>query len=430
MTISSSLNAGVAGLNVNASRLATISDNIANSGTYGYKRSVANFQSMVITQGEGSYSAGGVRVTTGRMIDQRGTLITTDNPTDLAIAGRGMLPVTQGSADSDNATVMLASTGSFRADADGVLTSETGLVLMGWPADASGNIPTFPRDTTDALEPVRVHTNRFAADPTTMMELTVNLPATDTAAGASGDARTLSTEYFDNMGTSQVLTMDFTPTVPGTGSSHEWTMVITDSASGGATVGEYTLTFDDTSGNGGNLLSVATTTGGTYNAATGTVTVTVDGGPLEISLGAIGDSSGLTQLSDTFANAPVVKDGSPVGNLTSVEVDAEGYVHAIYDSGFTRVVYQVPVVDVPNLNGLIPMDNQAYQISPDSGPFFLWDAGEGPTGEVVGFAREESTTDVAGELTQLIQTQRAYSSNAKVIQTVDEMLQETTNIKR
>ena len=57
-------------------------------------------------------------------------------------------------------------------------------------------------------------------------------------------------------------------------------------------------------------------------------------------------------------------------------------------------------------------------------------AGDGPTGEIIGFAREESTTDVAGELTQLIQTQRAYSSNAKVIQTVDEMLQETTNIKR
>ena len=57
-------------------------------------------------------------------------------------------------------------------------------------------------------------------------------------------------------------------------------------------------------------------------------------------------------------------------------------------------------------------------------------AGDGPTGEVVGFAREGSTTDVAGELTNLIQTQRAYTSNAKVIQTVDEMLQETTNIKR
>ena len=61
---------------------------------------------------------------------------------------------------------------------------------------------------------------------------------------------------------------------------------------------------------------------------------------------------------------------------------------------------------------------------------FLWDAGTGPTGGIEGFAREQSTTDIANELTQLIQTQRAYSSNAKIIQTVDEMLQETTNLKR
>ena len=69
-------------------------------------------------------------------------------------------------------------------------------------------------------------------------------------------------------------------------------------------------------------------------------------------------------------------------------------------------------------------------VSPTSGSFFLWDAGDGPTGSVAGYALEASTTDVAAELTDLIQTQRAYSSNAKIIQTVDEMLQETTNIKR
>ena len=60
----------------------------------------------------------------------------------------------------------------------------------------------------------------------------------------------------------------------------------------------------------------------------------------------------------------------------------------------------------------------------------LWDAGDGPTGGIQGYSREGSNVDVASELTQLIQTQRAYSSNAKVIQTVDEMLQETTNLKR
>ena len=90
----------------------------------------------------------------------------------------------------------------------------------------------------------------------------------------------------------------------------------------------------------------------------------------------------------------------------------------------------MPLVDVPNYNGLTALNNQTFAISPDSGNFYLWDAGDGPTGDVLGYAREGSTTDVATELTNLIQTQRAYSSNAKIIQTVDEMLQETTNLKR
>ena len=90
----------------------------------------------------------------------------------------------------------------------------------------------------------------------------------------------------------------------------------------------------------------------------------------------------------------------------------------------------VPVADVPNFNGLRVLDNQAFALSQESGSMFLWDAGSGPTGGIQGFAREQSTVDIAQELTQLIQTQRAYSSNAKIIQTVDEMLQETTNLKR
>jgi flagellar hook protein FlgE len=98
--------------------------------------------------------------------------------------------------------------------------------------------------------------------------------------------------------------------------------------------------------------------------------------------------------------------------------------------GITRVIYQVPLVDVPNPNGMAALAQQTYLPSSESGSFFLWDAGTGPTGAVVSFAREESATDVAGELTDMIRTQRAYTSNAKVIQTVDEMLQETTNIKR
>ncbi len=433
MTISSSLNAGVAGLNANATRLATIADNIANSATFGYKRAKADFHSQVINGGAGGYSAGGVRTTTQRLIDERGPLISTSNSTDIAVNGRGMLPVTTAvslATTTSNYPMMLMTTGSFRPDADGVLMTETGMVLMGWPANVDGTMPNYPRDTVAGLEPVRVNVNQFAGDPTTRMALAVNLPATQTQAGAAGTPQDLSIEYFGNLGTSETLSVNFTPSVPATGASNTWTMTISDGASGGATVGQYTLTFDATQSNGGTLASVTTVSGGAFNPATGSISLSLFGGPLELEIGTIGDPSGMTQLSDSFAPVAIEKNGSPVGNLTSVEVDPNGFVNAVYDIGFTRTIYQIPLVDVPNPNGLMSMNNQAYQISPESGSFFLWDAGDGPTGEVLGFSREESSTDVAHELTQLIQTQRAYSSNAKVIQTVDEMLQETTNIKR
>lgn len=436
MTISSSLNAGVTGLNVNASRLATISDNIANSATFGYKRAVADFHSLVLDQSRGAYSAGGVRVTTSRAVEQRGTLITTNNPTDLSVTGRGMLPVTPiTSASSTNGDypLRMTSTGSFRADADGIMRSASGQVLLGWPATQDGAIPDFPRDTLGGLQPVRVNANQFEGGATTRINFGVNLPAVDTEADATGDARTMALEYFGNLGQAENLDITFTPslpTPPATAATNEWTVTFNDGAQAGALVGEFTITFDDTRDFGGTIASVVPGSVGAYDPATGLIDLTVQGGSLEVDIGQPLEARGLSQLSDTFAPLAVTKNGSPVGNLAGIEVDALGMLTAIYDSGFSKTLYQIPIVDVPNPNGLTPLANQTYQLSSDSGAFYLWDAGDGPVGDVIGFSREESATDVASELTQLIQTQRAYNSNAKVIQTVDEMLQETTNIKR
>ena len=77
MGLSSSLNAGVMGLAVNATKLGTISDNIANSETYGYKRVDTEFTNLVLQQGNGAYTAGGVRVTTFKDVAAQGALIST-----------------------------------------------------------------------------------------------------------------------------------------------------------------------------------------------------------------------------------------------------------------------------------------------------------------------------------------------------------------
>ncbi len=433
MTLSSSMNAGVSGLNVNASKLATISDNIANSKTFGYKRVDADFTAMTLSGRAGGYVAGGVRVASFRNISTQGSLITTANSMDIAIGGRGFLPVTPSSSLADTSSALplrLATTGSFRPDAEGVLTSNSGLVLMGWPADPDGTFPPFPRDSAAGLEPVNIAHNQFAANPTTEIQLGINLPATATQAGGTGDPFELSLEYFDNLGTTQTMTATFTPQIPVAGQSNLWTMEITDLATGTAPIAEFTVQFDATTATGGSMLSVTPVYGGAYNATTGDLNVTFDRGPVNINIGALGSNNRMTQLSSNFAPINLSKNGAPTGNVIGVEIDKNGVVSAQYDTGFSKEIFRVPLIDVPNANALEALPNQTYAVTRESGDMFLWDAGSGPTGETIGYAREESTTDIAGELTALIQTQRAYSSNAKIIQTVDEMLQETTNIKR
>lgn len=433
MSISSSLSAGVVGLSSNATRLATISDNIANSQTPGYKRVETSFHSMVVSSRGGTYTAGGVRTTTQRLIDQNSAILSTANPTDLAVRGKGFLPVAQATEVINGSTtpqMFLTTTGSFRTDANGYLRTDSGQMLMGWPANVDGSIPNFPRATSDGLEPVRINVNQFSGEPTTNVDLGINLPATETYAGASGDPLVQTVEYFDNLGRPETLEITFTPTVPAAGTSNEWTVQIRDSATPATVIGEYGLLFDDSRTLGGTLNTVTTVSGGAYDPLTGGLSVNVAGGPIQINIGRVGRNEGLTQLSDIFAPLNITKDGAPVGKVTSVEVDETGLVNAFFDTGYSRTIFQVPLVDVPNPNGMIAMGGQLYQPTPESGSFFLWDAGDGSTGDILSFALEESATDIANELTEMIRTQRAYSSNAKVIQTVDEMLQEATNIKR
>jgi flagellar hook protein FlgE len=218
--------------------------------------------------------------------------------------------------------------------------------------------------------------------------------------------------------------------VPGAGTSNEWTLNVLDSASGGAAIGNFTITFNGTGATAGTIATV-TPTSGAYDAAAGTLTVTTGAGEsLEISIGTPGNNEGLTQFAGGFTPTQVTKNGAAFATVADVELGEDGILSAVFTNGQRQPIYRIPLVDVVNPDGLTPVNGNAFRLSRESGAMYLWDAGDGPVGKTLGFSLELSTTDVAKELTNLIETQRAYSSNAKVIQTADEMLQETTNLKR
>jgi flagellar hook protein FlgE len=436
MSISASMNAGVLGLAANSTRLSTIADNLANAGTVGYKRADVQFSSLVASQSsDRQYWAGGVLPSVRHAITEQGVIQTTSASTDFAVSGRGFLPVVNttmpGAVDAQQDEFLLTSAGSFRTDADGFLRNAGGLYLLGWLLNPDGtSVITNPaRDSFQSLEAVNVTGINFTASPTTEIEFAANLPAQATEAGGTGDPFSMPIEYFDPVGNAERVTLEFTPTVPGTGSSNEWTLQVIDSAAGGA-IGNFTITFNATGATAGTIATV-TPTLGAYHAAAGTLTVTTGAGEtLTITIGTPGNNEGLTQFAGGFTPTQVTKNGAAFATVADVELGEDGILSAVFTNGQRQPIYRIPLVDVANPDGLTPVNGNAFRLSRESGAMYLWDAGDGPVGKTLGFSLELSTTDVAKELTNLIETQRAYSSNAKVIQTADEMLQETTNLKR
>jgi flagellar hook protein FlgE len=274
MSLSSALNAGVAGLSVNATRLAAISDNIANSSTNGYRRVDVDFASLVLPGGSNSFSAGGVTSTTIRDVTTAGALIGTGNSTDISVSGRGMLPVTTTESvelGAGERPFQMVATGSFTRDANGNVVTQSGLALLGWPTDADGALlGAVTRESPASLVPVQISPFLTAADPTTNISLGINLPANETTAGALGNSFESTLEYFDSIGRANQLRAVFTPTVPASGSSNQWQVSFFDSATDPAVpIAELDLAFDDSRTGRGALLSVTPVGGVPYDPVTG-----------------------------------------------------------------------------------------------------------------------------------------------------------------
>lgn len=141
-------------------------------------------------------------------------------------------------------------------------------------------------------------------------------------------------------------------------------------------------------------------------------------------------AGGLTQYNSQSVVQSVNTNGTAFGNLTSISVDEQGYVSAIFDNGVTRRIAQVAVATFSNPNGLKAVNGNAYRVTNESGTYSLKAPSTGGAGALAPSTLEASTVDLSTEFTGLITTQRAYSASSKIITTADQMLEELLNIKR
>jgi flagellar hook protein FlgE len=435
MSLFDAINAAVSGLSGQSDALNSIANNIANSSAVGYKEGETEFADMVLSGGAtSSADLAGTQTRDRVEVSQAGQITATGVATDIAINGGGFMVVNT-TADPSSGQYLLTRAGSFRPDANGNLVNSAGYYLQGVPLGANGQPLTAGGGSSLAtLSTVNVANISGASSPTSSMTFTANLPAGDTGYSATPPAPSQSSvTYYDPLGNAQSLTFTFTPVQPtsaGNPATNTWTMQIYDSASTAPNtpVGQATLAFNSSGANAGELASVTPTTG-TYSPTAGTFTVTTASGvQLPIQIGALNSASGMTQFAGNYTPTTMQANGSAFGQLTDVNVNAQGQVVASFSNGMTRPIYQLELGVVDNPDGLTAVSGDAFALSPEAGSPSLYTPGQGPAGTTEGGSLEGSNVDLATQLTNMIATQRAYDSNATVVQTGAQMLQALTQV--
>ena len=433
MSLYSALYAGVSGLSAQSSAMATVADNITNINTVGYKSVEAQFRSLV-TDGTivTSYSAGGVAAAPHALISKQGLLQASSSTTDLGIDGAGFFITRSGVGATD--PVAFTRAGSFRPDEEGFLRNTAGYYLQGWLLDTNGNYVNT--GNLSALSPVRVGELTGTATATNRLQMRANLQSTTAVFGgayAVGDLATQVTppdfsrslEIYDAQGGPHVVTLSFLKTAPNVWQTEIYVEPATDVTQANGVLTSGTLTF-----NPDGSLDVANSSPALFGTVTPVWTNSAGADPIQLELGKQNSLDGLTQFGSPSALISSIVNGGLLGNIASIEVSKDGRLSAIFEDGTARELYQLPLATFPNPDGLTRLPGNGFSVSDASGAAALNEPTVLGAGAIASGSLEGSTVDLAEEFTNMIRFQRAYSAASRIITTVDDMLQEVSNLKR
>lgn len=421
----------ITGLRAAESLMTTVGDNVANSVTDGYKKLDCRFSSVVAgSNNPNSFSAGGVRAKPLRLANEQGLLRATNSATDLAISGNGFLVIGKNAEVAAGASNEFAFTraGSFLPDKQGYLRNTAGFYLQGWKTGTNGVPTAADLNSLTNLETIRVNTIAGISTPTTQVTLKLNLPENKAGGGTERTAM----EIYDSLGEPHALSFLWTKVAPANpGDPITWNLTVTavggtvtQNTGLGAAYTNIPIVFD---GEG-----KPTTFGGNPNPPQ----IFIDWGnaaldsTVALDLGTAGQSNGVTSRYGDYAETLVDQNGKAVGQLTGLEVNEEGIVSALFSNGQALKIYKVPLANFASPHQLASKDGNVWGQTDLSGNYLLAAAKSAGMGSLKSNALEQSTVELASEFTRMMEAQRFYSGNIKVIQTTEEMFAKLEQLKR
>lgn len=451
MGLFGALYAGISGLSAFSQALASISDNVANANTIGYKRIETRFENLVTQSSASLHSPGGVRSRPIYQNNVQGLLQSTGQNTDLALSGEGFFITSGNTTLAAGEQFSFTRAGSFFKDASGFLRNTAGFYLRGWEL-VDGVLPTN-LSSLSATKAINVAQVTGVAKETEKVELGANVPSKSavstlpTFTGAS--TQSTDVQVIDSLGSSHTVRMLWQHAASSPNNVWRLSATVTDGAFGGtATIPDfspadenfYELEFNTD----GSIKEIRTYVGG---SATPVATANTVGDSADITmrfdfsgvgagaaqdvvfdLGTIGSSDGITSYDADYFTAYIKQDGKRYGTLKDINIDAEGKVIAILSNGETLALYQIPIARFANINGLELRSGNIFTQTAEAGELILGAANTGGSAKVIAGSLEQSTSDIATEFTNMIPVQRAYAANAKIISTANEMLQTVERI--
>lgn len=387
---------GLSGLTAYSKGLQTISNNVTNLNTPGFKAASFTFADSFSYGGLGSsfsrYVGGqqigaGVRYGAETIDFRQGDLRQSGGDLDLAIQGSGMLVLKNGEH------TYYARTGQFGIDKNGYV-AQLGSGYRLQVLNGSGQAVDVNIDANKTSPPTATSRISFGQ----------NLSSTTTDATVSDIA------VYDSRGTRHVWKVRFQPV--GAASPGEWNLTVTDEA--GATVGTKVLKFIGSSVDPATSHLTITTT------PAGADPLSVD---LDFSSGVTSFSSGT--LSTIRASAV---DGNGLGTLSSVTVDEDGRLKLTYSNEKTEILGAIAIADFRDPQKLSRLGTGLYE-DRSGANMRLLGSGQDGVGKLASRQIEASNVDLSQQFGDLILVQRGFQAASQVVSISNDMIQQLFGIQ-
>ncbi|MBO9713908.1 flagellar hook protein FlgE [Sphingomonas sp.] len=427
----------LSGLQAAQTDMSTISHNLANVSTNGFKKSTTQFADVIASSANSDPSkmvGSGTVVKSVRQQFSQGGFTQSSSALDVAITGDGFF-IVKGDEKTGNG-VAYTRNGSFLVNADRYVVDAQGNKLQVYPVDGSGAVVATGIGSTVSL---RLPQTSGTAQATETVDLSLNLNSNSSipaeadqfSGGYAFDRfnpstynQSTQTTIYDANGNAQTLTNYYVRTSAPSSSdpTSKWTVYsfVGDQQLSAGTDPDnpqpLELTFDAT----GKLSSPtgATTFQGFLSPGATSEQV--------ISLGFDGQT---TQVASPFSVNSARQDGSAVGQFEGVTIGEDGTVTASFSNGDTQALGKVVLANFDNTGGLRQLGNSTWAASGLSGDPRLGEPGANGFGSLMTGAIERSNVDITEELVNLIAAQRNFQANAKALDTASQISQTIFNIR-